>query len=119
MDYELKSFREEVLRQKDIAIEKALEMIGLQAQGYAQEELSKPKKHADGTVHPNVDTGRLRNSITHDIEDKNTAVIGTNVKYAPYVEFGTSKSQPYPYLKPAVNEHIREYKQIVKNCLQG
>lgn len=39
-----------------------------------------------------VDTGRLRTSITHEI-DRGTpplwAKIGTNVHYAPYMEYGT------------------------------
>lgn len=35
-----------------------------------------------------VNTGNLRNSMTHDVSG-NTGVIGTNVEYAPYVEFGT------------------------------
>lgn len=35
-----------------------------------------------------VDTGQLRQSITHEVEG-NTGVIGTNVEYAPYVEYGT------------------------------
>lgn len=35
-----------------------------------------------------VDTGRLRSSITHEIgADK--ALVGTNVQYASYVEYGT------------------------------
>lgn len=39
-----------------------------------------------------VDTGRLRNSITHTVDKSKTAyiiTIGTNVEYAAYVEFGT------------------------------
>lgn len=35
-----------------------------------------------------VDTGNLRSSITHEVEG-NEGVVGTNVEYAPYVEFGT------------------------------
>ena len=35
-----------------------------------------------------VDTGDLRNSITHEVED-NVGYVGTNKEYAPYVEFGT------------------------------
>lgn len=50
-------------------IEKALEKVGLSAERYAK--LACP-----------VDTGRLRNSISHT-HDKNTAYIGTNVEYAP------------------------------------
>jgi len=40
-----------------------------------------------------VNTGRLRSSITYEMIDSSTglpkAVIGTNVKYAPFIEFGT------------------------------
>lgn len=35
-----------------------------------------------------VDSGQLRNSITHQVTG-NIGYIGTNVEYAPYVEFGT------------------------------
>ena len=35
-----------------------------------------------------VDTGQLRQSITYEVKG-NTGVIGTNVEYAPYVEYGT------------------------------
>jgi len=37
---------------------------------------------------PVGDTGNLRNSITHEVEN-NQAAIGTNVEYAQYVEIGT------------------------------
>jgi HK97 gp10 family phage protein len=39
-----------------------------------------------------VDTGRLRGSITTKVEDLGNVLkvkVGTNVEYAPYVEFGT------------------------------
>ena len=35
-----------------------------------------------------VDTGDLRNSITHEVED-NVGYVGTNKEYAPYVHQGT------------------------------
>lgn len=35
-----------------------------------------------------VDTGQLRNSITHQVVG-DVGYVGTNVKYAPYVEYGT------------------------------
>ena len=37
-----------------------------------------------------VDTGRLRASIDHNITGT-SAVIGTNVEYAPFIEYGTSR----------------------------
>jgi len=48
-----------------------------------------------------VDTGNLKNSIQTTMEDDLTAVVGTHVEYAPYVEFGTYKMSPRPYLGPA------------------
>lgn len=35
-----------------------------------------------------VDTGDLRNSITHEVHN-DVGIVGTNKEYAPYVEFGT------------------------------
>ena len=91
----------------DQAIAKALTMIGQQAEGYAK--LMCP-----------VDTGRLRNSITNQIYlQENAVYIGTTVEYAPYVEFGTSRRSPHPYLKPAASEHGDEYRAILKGCLES
>jgi len=42
-----------------------------------------------------VDTGRLRASLTHEVvPDKLLVRIGTNVKYAIYVFFGTPAGKP-------------------------
>ena len=86
-------------------IAQALEAIGLIAEGYAKEKCP-------------VDTGRLRNSISH-ARDDNAAYIGTNVEYAPYIELGTSRMKARPYLRPAAQDHTDEYKQMVKTALQG
>ena len=89
------------------AIAKALTMIGQQAEGYAK--LMCP-----------VDTGRLRNSITNQIDlQANAVYIGTNVEYGPYVELGTSRRHPHPYLKPAAADHAAEYRAILKGCLES
>jgi HK97 gp10 family phage protein len=49
-----------------------------------------------------VRTGNLRNSIQTDVEsDGLTAHVGTGVEYAAYVEFGTRRMAPRPYLAPA------------------
>lgn len=57
-----------------------------------------------------VDTGRLRSSITHEIQKDGrglVGVVGTNVSYAAYVEFGTSRMRAQPYLRPALAEASR------------
>ena len=62
---------EEVVAAIDSVIARALEKVGLLTEGYAK--LKCP-----------VDTGNLRNSITH-LVDGHDVYIGTNVEYAPYV----------------------------------
>lgn len=85
----------------------ALEAIALQAEGYA-------------ILNCPVDTGRLRNSITHEVED-NVAYIGTNVEYAPYVEFNDNaqhKVGKAHFIRDAVADHSDEYKQIADTYLR-
>lgn len=76
----------EVLEALTTQKEAALEAIGQAAEGFAKANL---------TQFPRVDTGRLRNSVSHTTDEDN-AYVGTNVEYAPYVEFGTG-----PYAEDA------------------
>ena len=69
-----------------------------------------------------VDTGMLRNSITHDIRD-NYAVVGTSIDYAPYVEYGTSEQPAQPYLNPALilnrQDIINDIVEDIQKQLRG
>lgn len=59
-----------------------------------------------------VRTGNLRRSITHEVRNVPSgaeAVVGTDVEYAPYVEFGTSKMAPHAYLGPALDRHEPDF----------
>ena len=112
----------------------ALEECGLTAEAYA-------KLLCEGFKHP---TGNLRNSIAHQVQPAELAVyIGTNVEYATYVELGTGKYYPggrptpwvyqdaqgnwhlthgqraQPYLKPAVADHVAQYRDIIEGELKN
>lgn len=90
----------------DQALAKALEEVGLVAEGYAKKACP-------------VDTGRLRNSITHQVRPSEKSVyIGTNVEYAPHVELGTSRMDPQPFLHPAAADHEGTYKKIFESNLK-
>lgn len=86
-------------------VQKALKTVGMQAEKNAKK------------ICP-VDTGNLRNSITHQ-NDNDTVYIGTNVEYAPYVEMGTSRMRAQPYLGPAIVNHVAEYKETIETILKG
>lgn len=99
--------REAIANAIDRALVAALEEIGLVAEGYAKRACP-------------VDTGRLRNSITHIVnEGGKCAIIGTNVEYAPYVELETRYQKPQPYLKPAAEDHESTYRSIFRKHLGG
>lgn len=92
------------------ALAKAMEEIGLVAEGYAKKACP-------------VDTGRLRNSITHLVGDGGRAAyIGTNVEYAVYVEEGHStrggtKVEGVHFLKNAATGHGDKYSAILRSNL--
>ena len=89
------------------ALLRGLETCGLVAEGYAKKLCP-------------VDTGNLRNSITHDLDDgEPAAYIGTNVEYAPYQELGTIHMAAHPFLKPAVADHANTYLKIIENELKS
>jgi HK97 gp10 family phage protein len=49
-----------------------------------------------------VDTGRLRQSIGLQKVGDGHYRVGTNVVYAPYVEFGTRRARAQPFMRPAL-----------------
>lgn len=57
-----------------------------------------------------VRTGNLRASITYVHLDKFVWAVGTNVHYAPYVEFGTYRMRAKPYLRPAFEKVAQKLK---------
>jgi len=108
IEYHGKDFIDEIERRAAVAIEAA----GMKAEGYAKLELENPPRR--------IDTGRLRNSITHTTEDKpgeHTAFIGTNVEYAPYVFYGTTRMAPNRFLKNAIENNKAEYKSLIERIL--
>lgn len=104
MSYSYKDNTEEVLSAMEKAIKRGLEAIGLTAEGHAKKETP-------------VDTGRLRNSISHAVEYR-AAYIGTNVEYAPYVELGARGRDGKHMLQRAATEHTDEYKRLMEDSMK-
>lgn len=122
MKYTVISNRAAVITAVEGAIKKALETCGGKAETYAKAECP-------------VDTGRLKGSITHRAEDVKTMLIGSSVEYAPYVELGHHQEvgryvaaigkrlvrdwvPPKPYLRPAIENHMSEYQEILNDELR-
>jgi HK97 gp10 family phage protein len=94
------------------------------------------KENATGRPGPRVQTGRLRASITTQIESYDRAQVGTNVFYAPFVEFGHSQhigqyvpplhkrlvspfAPAYPFMSPAITQCASELEGIYVTFLNG
>ena len=108
MSYTYKDNTQQVLKAlsgPNGAIPRGLEAIGLAAEGHAKKETP-------------VDTGRLRNSISHAVDDK-AAYIGTNVEYAPYVELGAQGREGKHMLQRAATEHTSEYKRLLEDAMKN
>jgi HK97 gp10 family phage protein len=66
-------------------------------------------------------TGTLRRSIhTETSSDRGGAQarVGTNVEYAPHLEFGTRRQRPQPYLRPAFDGAKNRVRQEVADALK-
>lgn len=131
MSVEFRDNSKEVLAALREAATRALEKCGIAAEGFAKKAVP-------------VDTGNLRNSISHKVDEKEKVVyIGTNSEYGAYVELGTGKyykggrqdpwvyqdeegrwhhtngQRAQPYLKPAVADHKQTYNNIIKDELKN
>lgn len=129
----------EVLEALKGATEKALTEVGIKAEKYAKALC--PVGTPESTGKKGYRGGTLRNSITFVVEG-DELTIGSNVEYAPYVELGTGPYfntppewlqyvtekgsgeghgyvRPRPYLRPAIEDHLDEYKRIMQNELKN
>jgi HK97 gp10 family phage protein len=108
----IRSYRKE--REKEITdgLQKSMEKVGALVERQAKINVTKSPPE-----HPQVQTGRLRSSIIHQVTNEGneiTAEIGTNVVYSKYLEFGTSRHSPFPWLFPAVELKKPKIIEILK-----
>lgn len=101
---------DEVLKALGDKINVALEAIGKEAVTYAQKDCP-------------VDTGRLRASIAEQVvPDEKAVYIGTNVEYAPYVEYGEYQQHTVGkahFIRDAAVNHGDHYKAIMEAALKA
>lgn len=138
---------QKILDETELAIYRALEQIGGKAQDYATQlcpvgtpESTGIKGYIGSTLKNSITfVTMMSDGKTVEVEkgeadpfapnhggkekdvktsEPNTLILGTNVFYAPYVELGTSKMKPRPFLKPALSNHLNEYKHIMANELK-
>ena len=77
---------------------------------------SEKKRSKPGDI-PHVETGILRSSIQSALLSALTYIIGPTraAKYGKWLEFGTSRMAPRPFMFPALLEAIRKFRDLFKN----
>lgn len=65
---------------------------------------------------PNADTGRLMQSIKV-VKDGMAYLVGTNLRYGAWLEFGTSDMAPRPWLSVAVRNTTKLIKEFRETAL--
>jgi len=94
----------------------ALKTLASAVKGYVDEAL---KAAADLCVSEAkrlapVRTGRLRDSIRILERGAGYVIVGSDVEYAPYVEFGTYRMAPRSFLRPAVWDAVYTFQEVIK-----
>lgn len=138
VEIEMKDNTAKILTAFEQAVSRGLDAIGMTAEAHAKQTINDAGR---------IDTGRLINSISHNVEEEENAVyIGTNVEYAIWHEVGTGvyaadgkgrKSpwafkdektgewiwtkgvKPLHFLQDAACNHSDEYKKIMKASIDG
>lgn len=65
---------------------------------------------------PNTDTGKLVASIAVEKETDANYLVGSNLDYAAFLEFGTSKTGARPWLEPAMRKNISELNKNISKA---
>ena len=107
MKVDYKDNSQQILSALEKGKRNALTAIGSSAETHAKDNI---------TADDLIDTGRLRNSISYAV-DGESAYIGTNVEYAPYLELGTSCVKVYYMLQKVVMEYSVEYKRLAEDAV--
>jgi len=98
---------------------KALDQIAHLNEPAAQAiELYLDKVVGDAQAIVPVRTGTLQRSIQW-WGGEGEYMVGSRVHYAPYVEYGTSRMAPRPYLTPALMQNILLLRQALRDMVEA
>jgi len=126
MSFKFTSHKREISEEIKQRMSVCLEVVGSMAEGHVKDKIE--QNHS-------VVSGTLVGSITHEKRGISTVAVGTNVKYAPYVELGhhqkpgryvpaikkrlvRSYVPAKPFLRPAIEGHAHVYKEVIKQGMK-
>ena len=64
-------------------------------------------------------TGTTKRSIGQEIKDSGfTAEVAPTTEYSPYLEFGTRFMEAQPFVRPAFNEQVQQFKKDMQRLVK-
>ena len=101
---------DDVINSLERSVEKAIKAAEKELQ------LTALEIERDAKLNAPVDTGMLRASIT-STGSGSEYEIGTNLEYAPFVEYGTRYMAAQPFLFPAYEKGVRDLQKRLKKAV--
>ena len=101
---------DEALKDKELAVERALTAVGEGLVGASHDEIeSDPRR---------VDTGTLRDSVVKEV-DGDTVQVGTAIPYSIYVHEGTRRMTANRFIRNAFMNNLDNIKNMLEMYLKG
>jgi HK97 gp10 family phage protein len=114
---EIKHAHHDILENASELFEKsAKDAIGNDAYIFGWPPLAGSTIARKGFDRPLYETGELQNSIQHNVDD-HEAYVGTDVEYAKYQEYGTSRIPARPFLGGAIIHEEKHIPEVVHKAL--
>jgi HK97 gp10 family phage protein len=106
---EVKDFINKTSKETFNAANKAIVKAGLYVEGEVKESIAGQRAE-----HASVDTGRFLNSVKTVQNEPLSATIETNVEYAQFLEYGTSKFQARHHFTNTAARNENKVKEFVE-----
>lgn len=138
---EVKSNMPELNRKFEKAVKKALRLVGGQAERAAKELITDMKAVDTGFLRNSITfaladeeanipvyhddnesegkEGKYNGTAPKDENGEYSVYIGTNVYYAPYIEYGTRKMPARPFLSQSILQNQKEFKELFKDAFDA
>lgn len=113
--YEERTIKGRNGKERTIKIRNYGHKIVTRKETYTLEYNTNPSKPGEP---PRVQTGRLRASVAWE-QDGRVARIGTNVRYGRFLELGTSRMAPRPWLRRMLAEMTPTFRAILTAPIKG
>lgn len=78
----------------------------------------RPTKY-DAQGNPIKESGAYTSAVPDAADNEKTVYVGSNVYYAPYIEYGTDRIKPTKFIENALRNNLNVYAQIAENYMKN